>query len=193
MSTKKIENNGVVIKELNMALECDELANEERLKCVSEDRRVSRKAEGNEVLKCGRETLEKYVSKLMKERDRNNNCKEYLQHENGEQWELTCVETRNDFKCCTPSVIKCIAGFHVHSNKIRKTHRCNTTTVCPVRLENKNWDHAIKCHKNEDIREEGEKHLRKKIGRMEQCKKADEEEKLIVKELLKDTNKSFNN
>ena len=39
MSTKKIENDGIVSKGLNVALECDELAKEERLKCVSEDRR----------------------------------------------------------------------------------------------------------------------------------------------------------
>ena len=42
VNTKNIENKGIVNKGINMALECDRLAKEERLKCVGEDRRVNR-------------------------------------------------------------------------------------------------------------------------------------------------------
>ena len=88
-----------------MVLDCDKLAKEERLKCASEDRRKNIEVECNAVLKCGRETLKKYVSEFIKERDNNNYYKEHLQHKNGEQWELTDVESRKLFKCCTPSVM----------------------------------------------------------------------------------------
>ena len=57
MNTKKIENNGIVDKGLNKALEYDKLEKVEWTKCLSEDRRVNEKAEGNEVLRYGREKL----------------------------------------------------------------------------------------------------------------------------------------
>ena len=38
--------------------------------------------------KHGRETMEKAFIEDAKERDSDNNCEEYLQHEHGEQWEL---------------------------------------------------------------------------------------------------------
>ena len=50
----------------------------------------------------------------------------------------------------------------------------------------------IKFCENKDNRYEWEKYLKNKIERMEQHKKADEEEKLFVKEMLKDTNKYLN-
>ena len=50
----KIENNRIVNKGLNMVLECEKLAKEDRTKCVSEYRRDNRKVEGNIVLKHGR-------------------------------------------------------------------------------------------------------------------------------------------
>ena len=53
-------------------------AKEERSKCLSEDRRANRKSKGNSVLRHGRETLEKSTSEVMKERDSNNNCEEYI-------------------------------------------------------------------------------------------------------------------
>ena len=91
MSTKKVENKGIVNEGLNMALECDKLAKEEITRCLIEDRKVNRKAEGNVVLKNGRETLEKSVSEVTKERGINNNCEECLQHEHSEQWELVDI------------------------------------------------------------------------------------------------------
>ena len=51
MNTKKVENNDTVSNGLNMVLECDKLAKEERTKCLGKDRRENLKAEGNEVLK----------------------------------------------------------------------------------------------------------------------------------------------
>ena len=82
-----MENNTIVSKWLNMVLECDRLAKEER-KCLSKDRRMNWKSEGNKMPKHGRETMEKAFIEVAKERDSDNNCEEYLQHEHGEQWEL---------------------------------------------------------------------------------------------------------
>ena len=47
--------------------------------------------------------------------------------------------------------------------------------------------------KNKDNREESEKDLRKKVERMEQWKKAHEEDNFFVKEMLKCINKYLNN
>ena len=137
MNVKKIENDGIVSKGLNMALECDKLEKEERMKCVSEDSRANREYEGNVSLNCGRETLEKSVSEVAKERESNNNCEEGVQHKHDEQWELIVIEARFFFKHCTPSMIKCIAGINMHVHRIRKIYKFNATVVYPECLRMK--------------------------------------------------------
>ena len=79
-----------------------------------------------------------------------------------------------------PSIINCVAGINMHSDRIRKIDKNNATAFFPACFENENCDHVIKCCKNKYNREEWEKYLRKKTERMEQCKKADDEEKLYV-------------
>ena len=60
-----------------------------------------------------------------------------------------------------------------------------------MRFENENLDHATRWHESEDNREEWEKDLGKKIKIIKQCKKGDEEEKLIIKEILNDASECF--
>ena len=88
---------------------------------------------------------------------------------------------------------KCVTGINMHGDRIRKIDKRNTTAVFPMCFENKNWDHVIKCCKNKDNRDKWGKYLRNKIERTEQHKKADEEEKRHVKEMMEDTNKYLNN
>ena len=73
-----------------------------------------------------------------------------------------------------PSVMKCITGINMRGERIRKIDKYNATAVFPVCFENQNWDHVINYCENKDNREEWGKDLRKKIERMEQCKKADD-------------------
>ena len=94
--------------------------------------------------------------------------------------ELIDAEARNFLTSCTESMIKCAAGINHCGNKIRMIHKSNTTEVYPVCGENEEWDHAVLCEKNNDNREEWSKELEKKLKKVEQCKNAEEENKVIV-------------
>ena len=39
---------------------------------------------GNVVLQCGKEIVEKYASEVIKSKDSDDHCKEYVQHKHGE-------------------------------------------------------------------------------------------------------------
>ena len=61
--------------------------------------------------------------------------------------ELIDAEARNVFSCCAPSTIKCIAETNRYGNRIRMINKSDTTIVCPVCNENKDWDHTTLCEK----------------------------------------------
>ena len=65
--------------------------------------------------------------------------------------------------------------------------------ILPGMLDNENLYHFIKCFENKGNRDEWKKYLGNKIERILQHEKSDEVDKLIVKEILKDANKHFNN
>ena len=46
--------------------------------------------------------------------DSDRNSLEYVQHKYGNNWELIDVKARNVFACCTPSMIKCVAGINMY-------------------------------------------------------------------------------
>ena len=81
----------------------------------------------------------------------------------------------------------------MNGDRVRKTQKSNTTAVFLEYFENENWDHCIECCNNKHNIEEWGKDPIKKIEKMEQCKKEDEEEKLHANEILKDTSKHLNN
>ena len=63
-----------------IVLECNQQAKEERIKCVRENRSDNRLCVVNVVLQCGKETLEKSVSELIKGKDSDVNCEEHTKH-----------------------------------------------------------------------------------------------------------------
>ena len=41
------------------------------------------------MLQCGKETLEKSTSEVIKSKDNDDHCEECMQHKHGETWDLT--------------------------------------------------------------------------------------------------------
>ena len=176
-----------------MVLECDKKAKEERMKGLRENRSDTRLHVGNVALQCGKETLEKSVSEIIKGKDSDSNCEEYMKHKYGEQWNIIDTDARNVFASCTPSMIKCTAGINQYGERIKKIDKSNKTAVCPICGEIEDWDHVLLCEHNKNNREKWVKDLEMKMKKTEQHKHADEEEKVIVQEMLNDVNKYFNN
>ena len=79
---------------------------------MRENRSDTRLHAGNIALQCGKETLEKSVSEIIKGKDSDSNCEEYMKHKYGEQWNIIDTDARNIFASCTPSMIKCIGGIN---------------------------------------------------------------------------------
>ena len=94
-----------------MVLECDKKAKLERINCLRENISDDRLCVGNTVLQYGTETLEKSFSKVIKGKDSDINCVEDVTHKHGEQWDRIDADAINVFTCCTPSMIKCVAGL----------------------------------------------------------------------------------
>ena len=67
-------------------LECDKKEKVERIIFLRENTSDDRLNVGNIVLQCGKETLEKSVSEVIKGKDSDVNCEENVKHEHGEQW-----------------------------------------------------------------------------------------------------------
>ena len=114
VKTKTVDEDMITNKGVTMVLECDKKAKEERINCTRENASDDRLCTGNIALQCGKETLEKSVSEVIKGKDSDGNCEEYVKHKHGEQWGMIDVDARNFFTCCTPSLIKCIAGMNLY-------------------------------------------------------------------------------
>ena len=102
-----------------MVLECDKKSKWERINCLRENINDDRLRIGISVLQCANETLEKSVSEVTKGKDSDINCEECVQHKHGEQWGTIDTDARNVFTCCTPSMMKCIAGINPHGKELR--------------------------------------------------------------------------
>ena len=90
-----------------MVLEYDKKEKVERMNCLRENTSDARLHVGNVVLQCGKETLEKSISEVIKGKDSDINCEKYVKNKYGEQWDVIYEDA--GFSSCTPSMIKCIA------------------------------------------------------------------------------------
>ena len=84
MKTKNVEDDAIENKCLEMALKCDKKVKEERIRCVRYNRIESMSVSGNEALQCRKEILEKSASEVIKIKDSDDHCKDYMQHKYGE-------------------------------------------------------------------------------------------------------------
>ena len=71
--------------------------------------------------------------------------------------------------------------------------KSNTTSACPLCGEIKYWDHILLCEQNKNKRDELVKGLETKLKKMKQHEYVDDEERDIVKEMLNNVNKHFDN
>ena len=82
--TNNNEGNTIENKLFKMALMRDAKAKEERIRYVRENRIENISVVGNVVLKNEREVLEKFVSKVNKNKDSDVHCVKYIQYKYGE-------------------------------------------------------------------------------------------------------------
>ena len=90
------------------------------MKCVREKRGDNVLVSGNTSLKCGKEMLEKSVSKVVKGKDSDSNCEGHMKHKHGEQWDLIYFK-KSDHKLCPKN-----NQAHIRSEPLRrkdKEHR----------------------------------------------------------------------
>ena len=113
---------------------------EERIKCVRENRSDNMLCGGNVALKCGKETLEKSVSEVIKVKDSDINCEEHMKHKYGEQWVTIETDARNVFTSCTLSMIKHIEGINDYGEIIKRIDKSNTTAVFSSCVEIEFWE-----------------------------------------------------
>ena len=176
-----------------MALKCDQKAKEERIKSVRENRSNNFLFVGNLVMQRGRETSEKSFSEVMKGKDSDAKCEEYVQHKHGEQWDLIDVDARKVFANFTPSMIKDVTGINHYGERIKCIDKSNKTAACSSCSEIEDWDHVLLCEQNNNKRKEWEKGLETKLNDIKQHENADEEERGIVKEMVKHVSKYLDN
>ena len=67
--------------------------------------------------------LEKSVVEVTKRIDSDKNSLEHIQNKYSENWELIDIEARNFFACCTPSMIKCVAGINMYGDRIKYMYK----------------------------------------------------------------------
>ena len=162
-------------------MKCDKVAKEECLKCVVENRTHDKEVEENVSLELGNVKLEKLAVEVTKWIDSDKNSLEHIQHENGEFCELIDIEARNAFACCTPSMIKGVAGINMCGDRIKDIYKCNGTAACPMCFESENWEHVIKCYKNKDERDEWINVVGKKLKGVENTNMQEQMRKRLSK------------
>ena len=89
--------------------------------------------------------MEKSIPEVIKGKDSNSNCEEYMKNKYGEWWYLIDTDTRKVFASCAQSMIKCVSGINHYGKIIKHEDKRKTTEECPLCGEILDCDHVSLC------------------------------------------------
>ena len=150
MRTKNDNDESGNRYEKNLALECDQIAKEVRLKCENEIINDNIRFRVNICLKNKHSCCDMKISEVIKMIDSVRDVEECFQDKHGEKWKSIDVEAREGVTKCTESQIKCAARNNMYGERIKLIDKGNKNAVCPACDALKMWEHVVLCEKLKD-------------------------------------------
>jgi len=86
-----------------------------------------------------------------------------MKHKYCEEWKHISMHARNVFEYSNPSLLKCIAGFNHHGERMKQFNKMNTNDCFPAHREKETCDNIIKFEENKDKKEKFLEELTKKL------------------------------